>query len=191
MLIEIDIDLLCENNISANQFLLVYLVYKKELGKLTEYVESNGIADEEIQNLIDNKIIHNANSDGEYDWSKIVIRERFAEQIFGDFSVMWDEFWSTYPATVIRPEGNKGTLKGSQKLMKDKYRKIVGKDLKKHQHILKMLNYELKLRNIEDSMKYMKTLGRWFKDESWMEYEEIYKENFNAPTEPKYGESIE
>ncbi len=190
MLIEIDIDLLCDHNMSANQFLLVYLIYKKELGKITEYVEQNGITDEEIQDLIDKKIIHNANSQGEYDWSKIIIRERFAELIFGDFSVMWDEFWSTYPSTVIRPEGNKGTLKGSQKRMKDKYKKIVGKDLKKHQHILRMLQFELKYKALEDSMKYMKTLSRWLNDESWMEYEEIYNES-HSESKTGYGESIE
>lgn len=190
MIIEIDTDLLKEHKITANQFLIVSLVYKKEYGELEEIVEQIGFANE-ISNLVEKKIIHNGNPEGEYDWSKIIIRDRFAEQIFGDFSVMWDEFWSTYPSSVIRPEGNRGALKGSQKKMKEKYKRIVGKDLKKHQHILRLLNFELKTRAMEDSMKYMKTLSTWLNNESWMDYEEIYNESFNVINKVGYGESIE
>lgn len=190
MLIEIDTETLVENNLTASQYLLIYLVYKKQLGTLTEYIEANGITDDELTDLVDKQIIHNANSEGEYDWSKIVVRERFAEQIFGDFSVMWDEFWDTYPSNVIRVEGNKSALKGSNKKMKEKYRKIVGNDIKKHQHVLRLLKFELNYRKLEDSMKWMKTLSRWLNDESWLEYEEIYNES-QTKKKVGYGESVE
>ena len=91
---------------------------------------------------------------------------------------MWSELLSHFPLKVYN-NGMMRVLRARDAQAKanakprEKYRKVVGEDLVKHQFILKCLQNELELRKSTNTLGYMQMLSTWVNNYTWEKYEDI------------------
>jgi len=190
---EINVNFLINNAITANQFLLMSLIHSEEKTLLKLYLESNQQNQIDLVELVKARFIHNSNKENELDVEKISVRTRFTEMIFGKPDDMFDELIETYPVKVIRSDGRPDYMRRDLKRCRSIYNRIINKSKKKHEHILELLTYEIAYRRRENSLMYMKILPKWLASEEWTTTEQI-KGDSDQPfkqEEAGYGECFE
>ena len=196
MNVEIDTTLLLKNHINANQFMLAYLLFKQEytiLENLIQEIDKKTLI-LDIKYLEDNRFIHNLNLkldiNSDIDFSSIIVRNKFSSLFKADVD-LFEEFLSIYPVKVQRPDGFFDYLRTDIKRCKRRYNQIVAGKLTKHERLIEALKYELKTRELEGSMMYMKRLPKWLSSEDWKIYEERMNDKSNIIGNPTYGTTIE
>ena len=91
------------------------------------------------------------------------------------------EFWNAFPAAF---EARR--FKAYKKyIVYDMYAKIIGEDEETHQNLLKCLRKELKERERSGTMRYMRNIKTWLRNETWLAYDDELTER----GEPRHGET--
>lgn len=190
---EIDTETLIDYGITPNQFILLYLVYQNNYAEADRIINTIGY-NNSLYELEDanKKGFINLQPSGEK--SKVYardikLRKKFTFVLGG--SDYFDELLEEYPVKVVRPDGVKDYLRSDLKRCKRNYDKIAT-TRKKHEEILESLKYEKKVRDQEDSWKYMKKLPKWLSSEEWKTFlERMRDEGQEAKEQPKYGQQLE
>ena len=166
MQIEIDIDLLLDNDISADDYLALYALYRKGfkiLGRLN--LSPNW---EELQKRGFVKL-------GEK-LEEHIVRQEFIDLFSSDFDQMFVELLGTYPMKVQTKQGVRilhaadPNAKANKKA-KDRYRKVVGNKRFIHNKILGLLNKQLKIER--GRLEYLQNLEVWINNHTWEKYTNI------------------
>lgn len=178
MIIEVDLDFLIQHNISANHYILLYLLHKKKHLYLRKYLDNNPVTEQDLNELSEKKLIHNISDDGEFHLDKIIIRPRFRELMSdGDF---FDEFYNTFPIKTVRPDGKVDYLRTNSSKCQELYSKLTKNKKPLHKKIIRCLDYEVATREREGSMKWFKKMYNWLSSEEWLAWEErMIDEPFN------------
>jgi hypothetical protein len=177
MIIEINTNILEEFGITADDFLYLYLLHAKSYDCLeqltlkpnTEALQTKGLIKlgEELEDHI--------------------VRQTFLDMFQASFDQMWAELLSHFPLKVFN-NGHLRVLRAKDANAKanakarERYRKIVGEDLPKHQFIVKCLVNELELRKSTNTLGYMQMLSTWVNNYTWEKYEDI---ETNSPNDTR------
>jgi hypothetical protein len=170
MIIDVDLDFLIQHNISANHYLILYLLHKRKSLYLQKYLESNPVTKADLDEMSEKKLIHNISDDDTIDWGKIIIRPRFRELMSdGDF---FDEFYETYPLKAIRKDGKTDYLRINNNTCRKLYSDITNNKKTIHKKIISCLDFEIATREREGSMMWFKKMHNWLASEEWKNWEE-------------------
>ena len=168
MQIEIDTEVLKELDISADDFVYLYLLHAKahdvvnvlQLQPNTDALQRKGLI----------KLGEERKDD--------VVRQKFIDLIEDNFDRMWSELLSHFPIKVYA-KGNvrilraaDGNARNNQKAKKA-YHRVVGKNAAKHKKIVQCLINELEFRKTNNQIGYMQMLQTWVNGHSWEKYEDV------------------
>ena len=187
MILELDTSWLNKLNISINQLVFINLVLN-ENQKNNQDIHSllSRVGENEIQDLINRNIIIFEEKDN----NKIY---KVSENTVEDLKVkadMFDELYDTFPVYVVRPDGTKGFLRANVNKCRHEYKKIIGKSIALHNHIMECLNYELQNKIMTGKLGYMKTMWKWITQHEWECYEEQMQDDINTTNESLYGTTV-
>jgi hypothetical protein len=173
MIVEINTDHLIKMDLTAGQYLLAFLIYQR-LYNAYSNLKFNfpQIIENDLQMLNDKGFIFQTGTRMGYS-----ITDKYLE--YCGNKDRFDELLERYPVFVIRPDGNKDFLRTDKKGNRRKYESLTNRSKSKHEHILKCLEFEIKTREREGSLKYMKRLNNWLTDREW----EIWAERMEVDTQ--------
>ena len=163
MQVQIDVNLLVENGISADDFLALYAIYRngfKTLDKLKLNPNWDDLQSKGYIKLGDSVEKH-------------IIRQEFIDLFSSDFDQMFAELISTYPMKVSTNRGYRilhaadPNCKSNQKA-KAKYSRIVGTKKFVHDKIIKLLKVQLRVER--GKLEYMQQLEVWLNNHTWEKY---------------------
>lgn len=171
MQIEIDINLLVENDISADDYLGLYAIYRKgfkTLERLNINPDWEKLQSKSFVKLGDTVEQH-------------VVRQEFIDLFSSDFDQMFAELVSTYPLKVRTKTGSFRILRGSDPSLKtnakarQRYSRVVGNKRFLHDKIMKLLKVQLAVDR--DRLEYMQQLEVWINNHTWEKYINIDKDD--------------
>lgn len=173
MILEIDTSVLDRiPNLTINQLVFLTLVLNENQNNNQDVQKLLSLVfEEDIQGLIDRKLLSATESDNTIIYSKA---EQLDELLKEDKS-MFDEFYELFPVYVIRPDGTKGFLRSNINKCRKQYNSIVGKSRAMHQHICNCLKFEIDNKMITGKIGYMKTMWKWLTQHEWETCEEQMK----------------
>ena len=163
MQVQIDVNLLVENGISADDFLALYAIYRKGF-KTLDKLKLNPNWDE-LQSKGYVKLGDSV--------EKHIIRQEFIDLFSSDFDQMFAELISTYPMKVSTNRGYRilhaadPNCKSNEKA-KAKYSRIVGTKKFVHDKIIKLLKVQLRVER--GKLEYMQQLEVWVNNHTWEKY---------------------
>ena len=177
MQIQIDLSLLNELEISADEYIYLYLTWRKgqaiiEKFNGLQYVERNVLQDKGLLKIMDKE-----------DWKSDTIRQKFIDFFSGDFDRMWAELISTYPIKVRTSGGGYRVLHAadpdakSNEKAKKRYHKIVGTKKHRHDEIMKLLHIQLKAER--GRLEFLQKLDTWVNQQTWENYIELGSDGNN------------
>lgn len=192
-MLELDTETLAHYKVNAHQFLVAYLVYKRQFQKLQNYLEdtSSEITEADIKALKKSGLIKNNNTDEVFYVHRLeATPSAMAVFATGDF---FDELLDHYPTSVIRPGGNRDFLRTNLKNCRAIYKRITKEKKLIHDHIVRCLDYEVNLKKQDGSIAYMKKLINWLNGREWEAYEQALEEDKKKQSQQKvsYGTTIE
>ena len=168
MTIEIDLELLKTTNLSPDEFIGLYLVFRKGYTYLEELNLNIDWTNLERKGYVKNKLV----------------TDKFKSLFSNNFDLMFSELISVYPNKVSTSTGvrvlhavdpkAKSNLKA-----KNRYKRIVSNRLHVHNRIMKLLKVQLKIQ--EDNLAYLQNLETWINNHTWEKYENL-KENEGKTT---------
>ena len=184
MRVEIDFEVLSETKMSADDFLYLYIIYRKGFNYLTQLnLKPN------IDRLQENGYVKLGELPEDH-----TIRQDFIDLFVSDFEQMFAELISTYPMKVNSPNGGVRILhakdpdaKANDKC-RDKYKKIVNDKPYKHKHIMKCLDLQLTLDR--DSLGFLQNLETWINNYTWEKYENLDENDTKDNTRPRITRSL-
>lgn len=166
MHIEIDINLLLDNDISADDYLALYALYRKGykiLSRLNLSPNWEGLQEKGFVKLGDTMEEH-------------IVRQQFIDLFSSDFDQMFVELLGKYPMKVQSKSGVR-ILHASDpnakanKRAKDRYRKVVGNKRFIHDKIMKLLDKQLQVER--GRLEYLQNLEVWINNHTWEKYTNI------------------
>ena len=163
MQVQIDVNLLVENGISADDFLALYAIYRKGFKTLDKLKLNPNWDDLQSKGYV--KLGDSV--------EKHIIRQEFIDLFSSDFDQMFAELISTYPMKVSTNRGYRilhaadPNCKSNQKA-KAKYSRIVGTKKFVHEKIIKLLKVQLRVER--DKLEYMQQLEVWLNNHTWEKY---------------------
>jgi len=188
MILELDTSLLEKLNISINQLVFVNLVLNEnQINNQDIHFLLSRVSELEIQDLINRNIVIVEEKDNDKIYKLSDIVESTLKVKSDD---MFDEFYNTFPVYVIRPDGTKGFLRANINKCRHEYKKIVGKSLAMHNHIMECLRWEIENKTTTGKLSYIKTMWKWLTQHEWECYEEQLLEETKQQTESLYGTNV-
>ena len=181
MQIEIDIDLLIANKISADDYLALYAVYRKGFKILSKLSLSPNWEDLQTKGFVKlGKTLE-----------EHAVRQKFINLFSSDFDQMFNSLLLKYPmkvrtSTGIRVLHASDPNAKANKKAKDKYRRVVGNKKFTHDRIMKLLDVQLRIDR--DRLEYLQNLEVWINNHTWEKYVDIEdngKENSGERTTRK------
>ena len=175
MKIEIDLSLIEEHSLTPDDFIYVYIIWRKAFG----YLGSVPFRISPQRLAIDGWIILNDKQGT--DPTKFIVTDKFLDLHRSDFDKMFDELVNLYPFKVISPGRGDRVLRAkdpnahSNKKAKLKYKKLVGHKPHLHKYIIKCL--QAQLHHEKDNLGYMQNLETWINNHTWEKYEDINIKN--------------
>jgi len=176
MQIDIDINLLLDNDLSADDYLALYALYRKGykiLAKLNlkpnwEDLQKNGYV-----KLGDTMEDH-------------IVRQEFIDLFSSDFEQMFVELLAMYPMKVQTTNGVRilhatDPKAKANKKARDRYRKVVGNKRFIHDKIIKLLATQLTVER--GRLDYLQNLEVWINNYTWEKYADIEDSNGNNDEE--------
>ena len=163
MQVQIDVNLLVENDISADDFLALYAIYRKGFKTLDKLKLNPNWDDLQSKGYV--KLGDSV--------EKHIIRQEFIDLFSSDFDQMFAELISTYPMKVSTNRGYRilhaadPNCKSNQKA-KAKYSRIVGTKKFVHDKIIKLLKVQLRVER--GKLEYMQQLEVWLNNHTWEKY---------------------
>ena len=180
MKVDIDFEVLEQTQMSADDFLYLYIIYRKGFNYL-----NNLNLKPNLDSLQEKGYIKLGDTVADH-----VVRQEFIDLFSSNFDQMFAELVATYPMKVNSP--NRGIrilhakdpdAKANQKC-KNRYKKIVGSKVYKHRHIINCLNNQLRVER--DKLAYLQNLETWINNHTWEKYENLEehdtRENTNRIT---------
>ena len=170
MQIEIDINLLLENHISADDYLALYALYRKGYKILARLNLSPNWEDLQSKGFV--KLGESI--------EEHIVRQKFIDLFSSDFDQMFVELLGKYPMKVQSKSGVR-ILHASDpnakanKRAKDRYRKVVGNKRFIHDKIMKLLDVQLKVER--GRLEYLQNLEVWINNHTWEKYTNINSAN--------------
>jgi hypothetical protein len=175
MIIEIDTKTLVDEKLTPTQHFVLQLIslgQHKYLKSWYESLNDDHSIMSELRRLIDMEFILSLNtSDEVIDFTKLFLLPRSIKLLGADRD-WFQELVNIYPVKAIRSDGIKDYLRTDQERCRNIYNRKINGNLKKHEHVLDLLKYELQVRTNEGSMSYMKRLPKWLASEEWKVFEE-------------------
>jgi hypothetical protein len=171
MKVEIDFSVLQETKMSADDYLYLYILYRKGFNYLSslnlkpnlEQLQKDGYV-----KLGESPVNH-------------TIRQEFIDLFISNFEQMFAELVGTYPFKVNSPRGGVRVLHAidpdakSNLKAKNKYQLIVGTKGHKHRHIMKCLDKQLKIDKA--NLGFLQNLEVWLNNHTWEKYEDLNEQN--------------
>ena len=163
MQVQIDVNLLVESGISADDFLALYAIYRKGFKTLDKLKLNPNWDDLQSKGYV--KLGDSV--------EKHIIRQEFIDLFSSDFDQMFAELISTYPMKVSTNRGYRilhaadPNCKSNQKA-KAKYSRIVGTKKFVHDKIIKLLKVQLRVER--GKLEYMQQLEVWLNNHTWEKY---------------------
>lgn len=192
MIVEVNTDYLLKSQLTANQYIMLHLLFEGKRNTLEQFMLMNDLQSE-AEDLHKRGFILNWSDDVIID-NLILSRDRCKELFDYQDSFFW-ELFSTYPIKVPNGDGGTRALRPTSldakqtKTLKKKYEKKVKKK-DKHEHIMRCLNAEMWMRRKSNTLAYMQKLETYLNQESWYNYEYLL-EMSNEQKALKYGEELE
>ena len=191
MIVEVNTEYLIQSQLTANQYIMLSLLYEGKLNSFEYYLLTYD-AEKDLIALHNKGFILNYNE--EMHITDLILSRDKTSKLFGyDESLFW-ELFGTYPIKVsngnggtraLRPTTHKSAL---TKKMKKKYEKKV-KSVAVHKHIMRCLHAELWMRRKSNSLQYMQQLDVYLNQESWYNYEYLL-EMSNEQKTNTYGQDL-
>ena len=178
MKIEIDLRLIEEHNLSPDDFVFIYIIWRKAFG----YINGIPLRINTQRLEIDGWIT--LNDEQGSDPTKFIVTNKFLDLYRSDFDKMFEELVELYPFKVVSPGRGARVLRAkdpnahSNKKAKIKYKKLVGHKPHLHKYIIKCL--QAQLQHERDNLGYMQNLETWINNHTWEKYEDI---NINTAKE--------
>ena len=169
MNIEINTDFLKEFDISADDYLYLYIIQKG--------------GNKYLQTLTLNPNIDKMLTKGylELNEGSYIVTDIYKSLFSNDFDAMFVELTDTYPWKVTAPNGGvrvlhaKDSAAKANDKAKKKYKRITKVKKDTHDHIIKCLKIQLLVD--KDSLGYMQNLETWLNNHTWEKYEDINYED--------------
>ena len=139
MEINIDVELLVENNLSADDYLALYCLYRKGFKTIESLNLKPNWEDLEKKGFIKLGDTH----------EESIVRQEFIDLFSSDFEQMFNELLVAYPMKVTTKHGGIRILHASDpsckanSRAKDRYRKVVLNKKHVHKRVLKLLAVQL------------------------------------------------
>ena len=163
MKIELDLHLLEESGLSADDFVWLYMIYRKAFNyklnsRISPRLETDGW------------IVYGNNP------MEHIIQQKFRDLFVSDFDSMFAELCNTYPFKVESPRGvrvlhAKDPKAASNKKARNKYKKIIANKPHVHRYIMKCL--KIQLAHEKDNLGYMQNFETWINNHTWEKYEDM------------------
>lgn len=187
MTINIDFNLIKKLNISAQQFIILYLLYKKDIIELNAYLTLSDFKyfEEDYNDLVTLDYLEKLDPFNKYDLRALVLTDKTLE-VFEEFHDYFDDFLEVFP-----DKGGTRYLKSAVSKARAKYLKITNGKRYLHKHIMKCLEFEINHRQITNQQQYMKTILNWLESEEWKAYEKELLNKNNMNTSKQYGAELE
>jgi len=184
MKVEIDFDILRETKMSPDDFIFLYIIYRKGFNYLQQL------------NLKPN--VEQLQTDGYIKLGQTpehhTIRQDFIDLFVSDFDQMFAELVSTYPMKVDSPgrgirilHAKDPDAKANDKC-RNRYKKIINNKPYKHKHIMKCLNMQLKVER--DNLGFLQNLETWINNHTWEKYENLDENDTKDTTRPRITRSL-
>jgi len=184
MKIDIDFELLKETNMSPDDYVYLYIIYRKGfnyLKTLTLRPDLTALQHKGYVELGDT-----------YDQHQIT--DEFRKLFSSNFDQMFTELVHTYPMKVTSPTRGVRILhakdpdaKANEK-SKNRYRKIVGNKLYKHRYILDCLEKQLAVD--QDNLGFLQNLETWINNHTWEKYENLDENDTKNNERPRITRSL-
>jgi hypothetical protein len=182
MVINVDTDLLFENHLEIDEFLIAYLIVKKRQDLIEKYLDTFNLSNTKYLYYILKKLevlgmIEDKNKEGEYDLSKITVKPLLRKLVNSKnkFYENFEELLLVYPTSVVRRDGTIDFLKVDLPKCEKLYEDILKSGKFEHEHIIQALKWEIAFKESSGKMQYMKRLPKWLASEEWRSYEGILK----------------
>ena len=181
MLLQVDIKHLLKYRLTADEYIIIQLLYDKKFDEYNQYLSNYSIVEKELlfNRLYKSGLIKDTNQPNEYkpefieldNWANVMLAK-------GDY---FDEFLQHYPTTITRPDGTKDYLRTDTNRCRLIYNRITKGNQALHNHIVECLKYEVRLKTSDGSMKYMKRMPKWLASEEWKISEQRMKDDKSEP----------
>lgn len=171
MKIELELQLLEDTEMSADDFIALYLIYRKGFDLLKKLNLSPNWETLLLEGYIDKLPISMP-----LDSLDIKVTQSFIDLFTNDFDAMFVELINTYPMKVSTPNGVRilhakdPNVRANEKAKK-KYKKIVKNNLHIHKSIMEALNTQLALE--KNNLRYLQNLETWLNNHTWEKYQDI------------------
>tara|TARA_R100001463_G_scaffold25650_2_gene60620 strand:- start:6287 stop:6838 length:552 start_codon:yes stop_codon:yes gene_type:complete len=183
MIVNIDLTLLNNTRLSADEFLGLFLVYRKGYGYLYELdlnIDWNKLQREDYIKLGDEIEEH-------------TVRQEFIDLFIKDFDSMFSQLVSTYPMKVntnngirvlhaLNPDAKSNTK------ARNKYRKLVDGKAHVHTRIMRLLDVQLQVER--NNLAYMQNLETWINNHTWEKYENLNENDTKNNDRPRITRSL-
>lgn len=184
MKVEIDFDVLKETKMSPDDFIYLYIIYRKGFNYLQQL------------NLKPN--VEQLQSDGYVKLGETpenhTIRQNFIDLFVSDFDQMFAELVGTYPMKVNSPgrgirilHAKDPDAKANDKC-RNRYKKIINNKPYKHKHIMRCLNIQLKVER--ENLGFLQNLETWINNHTWEKYENLDENDTKDTTRPRITRSL-
>tara|TARA_R110002020_G_scaffold93297_2_gene225150 strand:- start:1163 stop:1717 length:555 start_codon:yes stop_codon:yes gene_type:complete len=184
MKIEIDFELLGSTQLSADEYLYLYIVYRKGFNYLTQLNLKPDLDKLQKENYI--KLGQTVDTH--------VIRQEFIDLFSSNFDSMFAELISRYPMKVNSPGRGVRILhardpdaKANEK-NKKRYKKIVNNKPYKHRNIMNCLDKQLMVER--DNLGYLQNLETWINNHTWEKYENLDENDTKNNTKTRITRSL-
>ena len=192
MIIKINTIYLKEYQLTAHEYVILYLLRLNNMSELKRYLNFSGTFEklpEIMKGLQDKGFVEN-NSTALVSLPSVVLTKKFNESEGLNISP-FQEFYESYPIKVTRPDGTVDYLRMNRVKCKELYHKLIQFDHIQHKAIINALKTEVKQREAKGSMKYMRKMYNWLTDRHW-ETDVAINQGVDTvqSIDKKYGEDI-
>lgn len=177
MIVEININSLIKEKISANQYLILNLFNFNKFTFLTNYLKRTNTLNDLLWAIKESYItdehvikLDNNTDPLSIDFSLLDKTNKLKIYLEGTID-LFEELYEEYPTRVSRKDGAIDYLKTDKKACKLLYKKITEGQRHIHEKILESLQIQLDLFRSTGKMGYMRRLKNWLVAEEWKAYE--------------------
>ena len=185
MKIELDFAILEETGMSADDYVYLYIIYRKGFN----YLQTLALKPDLLA-LQHKGYIKIGDSVEEH-----IIRQEFIDLFVSNFQAMFAELVGTYPMKVNTGRGTTRVLHAtdpdakSNDKARERYKKVVGDKAYKHREIMKCLDRQLLVN--KDSLGFLQNLEVWINNYTWEKYENLDEHaTQNDSTKPRITRSL-
>lgn len=105
----------------------------------------------------------------------------------GNKECLFEKFISIYPTRILTPTGTRilspASVKSKQaRKLKRKWNLATNKDPELQEHVIKCLEAEVKLRERENKMEFMRGIETWLNNATWEDYAYLLDEDLSTST---------